>query len=220
MLYTAIIGDIKGSKKLNNRKEVQRKLSKILGEINSKYESDIASTFSITLGDEFQGLLRSPRYTLEIVKYIQTKMYPVIFRIGIGLGDISTDITPGSALGADGPAYYAAREMVDVLHETENKNKSAEADIRLSIYNEYSFEIEQINTMLALIKVIEDRWKPEQRLTIWDMIENGGSQQECAVRMKTTQSTVGRRLISGNYYLYYRSLHILGRAIELLEGEK
>ena len=87
MLYTAIIGDIKGSKKLNNRKEVQRKLSKILGEINSKYESDIASTFSITLGDEFQGLLRSPRYTLEIVKYIQTKMYPVIFRIGIGLGD-------------------------------------------------------------------------------------------------------------------------------------
>ena len=220
MLYTAIIGDIKGSKKLNNRKEVQRKLSKILGEINSKYESDIASTFSITLGDEFQGLLRSPRYTLEIVKYIQTKMYPVIFRIGIGLGDISTDINPGSALGADGPAYYAAREMVDVLHETENKNKSAEADIRLSIYNEYSFEIEQINTMLALIKVIEDRWKPEQRLTIWDMIENGGSQQECAVRMKTTQSTVGRRLISGNYYLYYRSLHILGRAIELLEGEK
>ena len=124
--------------------------------------------------------------------------------------------SPDSALGADGPAYYAAREMVDLLHENENKNKRAEADIQFSIYDEYSFEIEQINTMLALIKVIEDKWKPEQRLTIWDMIENGGSQQDCAERINTTQSTVGRRLISGNYYLYKRTLEVLDKAINLL----
>lgn len=220
MPYTAIIGDIKGSKKLNNRREVQVKLGEVLEEINIKYKDNIASTFSITLGDEFQGLLKSPRCALEIVKFIQTKMYPVVFRIGVGLGDISTDINPVSALGADGPAYYAAREMVDTLHESEYKNRRAEADIHFAIYKEYSFEIEQINTMLALIKVIEDRWKSEQRLTIWDMLENGGSQQDCAVRMKTTQSTVGRRLISGNYYLYKHTLDILDRAIELLGGDE
>ena len=219
MLYTAIIGDIKGSKKLKDRWEVQNKLRTVLEEINDAYREDIASVFSITLGDEFQGLLKSPRYALKIVKYIQTKMYPTKFRIGIGLGDISTDIIPISAFGADGPAYYAAREMIDALHENENKNKRAEADIQFSIYNEYSFEIEQINTMLALIKEIEDKWKPEQRLTIWDMIENGGSQQDCAERMNTTQSTVGRRLISGNYYLYKRAIDVLDRSIKLLGEE-
>ena len=219
MLYTAIIGDIKGSKSLKDRREVQMSLREVLDEINSVYHEDIASNFLITLGDEFQGLLRSPRHTLKIVKDIQTKMYPTKFRIGIGIGDISTEIDPDSALGADGPAYYAAREMVDLLHENENKNKRAEADIQFSIYNEYSFEIEQINTMLALIKEIEDKWKPEQRLTIWDMIENGGSQQDCAERMNTTQSTVGRRLISGNYYLYKRAIDVLDRSIKLLGEE-
>ena len=219
MLYTAIIGDIKGSKKLKDRWEVQMKLRTVLEEINDAYREDIASVFSITLGDEFQGLLKSPCYALKIVKYIQMKMYPTKFRIGIGLGDISTDIIPISAFGADGPAYYAAREMIDNIHDNENKNKMVESDIQLALYNEYSFEIEQINTMLALIKEIEDKWKPEQRLTIWDMIENGGSQQDCAERMKTTQSTVGRRLISGNYYLYKRAIEVLDRAINLL-GEK
>ena len=73
--------------------------------------------------------------------------------------------------------------------------------------------------MLALIKEIEDKWKPEQRLTIWDMIENGGSQQDCAERMNTTQSTVGRRLISGNYYLYKRAIDVLDRSIKLLGEE-
>ena len=219
MLFTAIIGDIKGSKKLKDRWEVQMNIRAVLDEINRTYHEDIASTFSITLGDEFQGLLKSPHHTLKIVKYIQTKMYPTKFRIGIGLGDVSTEINPESALGADGPAYYAAREMIDALHENENKNKRAEADIQFSIYNEYSFEIEQINTMLALIKEIEDKWKPEQRLTIWDMIENGGSQQDCAERMNTTQSTVGRRLISGNYYLYKRAIDVLDRSIKLLGEE-
>ena len=56
MLYTAIIGDIKGSKKLKDRWEVQNKLRTVLEEINDAYREDIASVFSITLGDEFQRL--------------------------------------------------------------------------------------------------------------------------------------------------------------------
>ena len=56
-LYIAIIGDIKGSKKLDNRNEVQKKLTSVLDDINKKYKDDIYSKFTITLGDEFQGLL-------------------------------------------------------------------------------------------------------------------------------------------------------------------
>lgn len=55
--FIVVIGDICGSKHLNNRKEIQDKLREILNKINNKYKLDIVAKFVITLGDEFQGLL-------------------------------------------------------------------------------------------------------------------------------------------------------------------
>ena len=55
--YIAIIGDIKNSKKIVDRGAIQEHLKKILDNINLKYSDCIASKFTITLGDEFQGLL-------------------------------------------------------------------------------------------------------------------------------------------------------------------
>lgn len=40
---------------------------------------------------------------------LRKHMYPVSIRFGIGFGDISTDIDMDAAIGADGPAFYAAR---------------------------------------------------------------------------------------------------------------
>ena len=59
--YIAIIGDIKNSRKIDNRKEVQTKLNGVLDEINQTYCEEIAAGFLITLGDEFQGLLLRPQ---------------------------------------------------------------------------------------------------------------------------------------------------------------
>ncbi|WP_051926192.1 SatD family protein [Carnobacterium jeotgali] len=57
--YAAIIGDIKDSRKIADRKEVQEQFHSILQIINEKYAEDIASNFIITLGDSFQGLLKN-----------------------------------------------------------------------------------------------------------------------------------------------------------------
>ena len=56
--YIAIIGDIKKSKKLNNRNTVQNVFKKVLNNINEKYSKDISSKFMITLGDEFPGFFQ------------------------------------------------------------------------------------------------------------------------------------------------------------------
>ncbi|MDO5132045.1 MAG: SatD family protein [Eubacteriales bacterium] len=217
MRYVAVIGDMKDSRNLDDRYAAQKELKKVLEEINEKYENELAAKFLITLGDEFQGLVRSSRHVLGMIKYIQKKMYPVTFRFGVGIGTISTEINPEFAIGADGPAFYAAREMVEDLRAKERKSKTQEGDIQFSIYGENSFEIERINTLLSLIKLIEDKWKDEQRITIWDMYDHGGSQKDCADRMNTTQSTIGRRLAGGNYYLYQRAMEITGRSIAMLE---
>lgn len=134
MQYYAIIGDIKRSKKIENRCEIQEKLKKILDNVNSIYNNDISAKFLITLGDEFQGLLEMTAPILEIIKYIQREIYPIKLRFGVGIGNVSTLINHEAAIGADGPAFYAAREMIEFLREQEKKLKKQAADIQISVY--------------------------------------------------------------------------------------
>ena len=134
MQYYALIGDIKRSKKIENRCEIQEKLKKILDNVNSIYNNDISAKFLITLGDEFQGLLEITAPILEIIKYIQREIYPIKLRFGVGIGNVSTLINHEAAIGADGPAFYAAREMIEFLREQEKKLKKQAADIQISVY--------------------------------------------------------------------------------------
>lgn len=216
MNYIAIIGDIKDSKKIKNRILVQQKLNNVLKYVNKEYCADISANFIITLGDEFQGLLNCNVHLLDVIHYIQREMYPVRLRFGIGIGKINTNILFEAAMGADGPAYYAAREMIEQLRKQEKKLKKQAADIQIAIYNTEDFEIVEINTILVLMKAIEDGWSEKQRLTIWDMAQHGGSQEECAKRMNTTQSTVARRLADGKYATYERAKKIVDEALKRL----
>ena len=213
MYYYAVIGDIKESKKVINRYEIQERLKQILENVNSIYNDDIAADFLITLGDEFQGLLENSVHLLEIIKYIQREMYPIKIRFGIGIGEVSTRIDKRAAIGADGPAFYAAREMIITLHEQEKKIKKQADDVRIAFYNKERFYVEQINTMLSLLKVIEDSWTEKQRYTIWDMMIHHGSQEMCAERLDTTQSTVARRLSEGKYIIYEKALRTIEEAM-------
>ena len=214
MDYIAIIGDMKASRKMDARREMQVRLNAVLNQINEQYQADIAAKFIITLGDEFQGLLNTASHLLEMIKLIQREMYPVKLRFGIGIGEINTDVISIAAIGADGPAYYAARKAIEDMRIQEKKLKKQAADIEIARYEAEHFEITEINTMLKLLKIIEESWTDKQRYTIWDMEVKGGSQDECANRMKTSQSTIARRLADGNYITYERAKETLAEALK------
>lgn len=220
MNYIAIIGDIKHSKNISNRYEIQEKLKKTLDYINKQFKKDIAAKFLITLGDEFQGLLSAAEPLVDIIGYIQNEMFPVRIRIGVGIGEITTEINRNAAIGADGPAFYAARRAITGIHDTEKKLKKQAPDVQVEFEDSSDLDLEQINTILSLLKVVENGWSESQRKTIWDMIENGGSQEDCAKRMKTTQSTVARRLSSGNYIVYNNSRKLLREVTKRFDNRK
>ena len=105
-----------------------------------------------------------------------------------------------------------------MIHELEKKIKIQAPDIQISLYTEKNiFEIKEINTLLSLIKAIEDSWTEKQRYTVWDMMINHGSQNECALRMNTSQSTVARRLSDGKYIVYVNAINTAEEAISRLE---
>ena len=121
--YIAVIGDLVASKKISDRRAVQEKLGAVLSGINASYSKDLASRFMLTLGDEFQGLLLAGAHTVAIVEKIEREMHPTMVRFGIGVGRITTAIDRHLPLGADGPAYYYARQMIDELKTAEKETR-------------------------------------------------------------------------------------------------
>lgn len=209
--FIAIIGDIRNSRELESRKEIQDKLNKTLKEINVKYEEDIESKFVITLGDEFQGLLSKGGQLLHVIQDIRMQLYPVEVRFGIGIGEITTDINTEMALGADGPGYYRARDAIEIIKANEKKNRTVVADIRLENDNEKQKIL--INTIFELVRVIEQEWTERQREIIWNIWQYQDGQQKTAQRMGITQSAVHKALVKGNYYVYEKTLKNVGEVL-------
>jgi len=214
--YFAVIGDIVGSKKTQEREIVQQKLSSALNRINSMYKENIASKFMITLGDEFQGLLRNGNYLMEIIEKIEIEMHPVRIRFGIGVGRIVTDINPDLPLGADGPAYYNARRMIDEIKSSEKKKMEPKTNMKIMI--EGNEDISQfINTIFALNTAIKSRWTDRQREVIATYMDNKGTQLEIAQKLSIHQSNVQKALSNSYFYNYQQALDTVTKILANLK---
>lgn len=213
LVYIAIIGDIRESKKIDQRSQVQNKLRLVLEEVNEKYDSEIASKFTITLGDEFQGLLSKGAKTMDIITEIEMKMHPVKIRFGVGLGAITTALNKEISIGADGPAYYLARDAVEFIKANEKKKQTNTPDVRFQAEGDNQVIIMMINTVLSLLTVIKDTWSDRQREIIWDMACHRDSQVDVAKRFNIKQPAVQKSLSKGKYYAYKDAMDTLGRTL-------
>ena len=212
--FIAIIGDIRGSRSLTQRREIQENLGIILQEINEGFEADIAAKFLITLGDEFQGLLFDGRSLLKIIEKIEMSLYPVTFRFGIGMGRITTDIYPEMALGADGPTFYRARSAIELLKENESKKKAVLSDLSFRFEEKNSTTERLLNTAFTLLYSLEHTWTDRQREIITDQLFHQDGQKASALRLGITQSAVHKALSAGSYYTYEKALKEITSVME------
>jgi hypothetical protein len=214
LMYCAIIGDIVDSRKMEERDKVQIRLHSILKEVNQKYIDDIASKFVLTLGDEFQGLLKTPRKVLEMIDYIKMKFYPDSIRFGIGLGSIDTEINSEAAIGADGHAYYAARKAIETVKTIESSYKNPERDIMfIHQSNSKNESLELVNATLSMCFIFEEKWTVKQRETIWEMAFFNKTQSDMAREWRLSRSSIQRRLDKANYLTYLEAKKALQNRI-------
>ena len=212
--YLAVIGDIKNSKQLTNRDSIQINLKETLQWVNKRFAGSIASKFTITLGDEFQGLLSNSEPLFSILQEIERVMYPVRIRFGIGIGAIITEIDPDFALGADGPAYYNARIAIDYLKQSEKKNQTEAADTRIVAGEDSRLPIDLLNNILLLLTTLKKGWSPQQRQVIGDMLTHRDTQSNVAKRLSIRQPSVQKSLSSGNYYAYIEAINVLNQNLQ------
>lgn len=217
--YTAMVGDMVRSKTLQDRKAVQEKLNAVLCGINVKYAGDIASKFMITLGDEFQGLLRSGTHAAEIAERIEREMHPVKIRFGIGVGEIATDINASMPLGADGSAYYNAREMINELKATEKRKMESKLNMKIAIEDHPDIS-ELINAVFSLNTALKAKWTDRQREIINAYLQNSRTQSEVAKELSINQSTVQKALSSSDFYTYQGAVDAVTKVLSGIKAEQ
>lgn len=215
--YVAVIGDIVASKAIGERAEVQHRLERALHDINEACAADIASRFMITLGDEFQGLLRTGAQAAELIERIERAMYPVRVRFGLGVGAITTEIDAERPLGADGPAYHGARRAVEALKASERKRMESRTGARIEIAG-YPDVAEVVNTIFALNTALKSRWAQRQREVVSAYLECGGTQSEVAQRLGIHQSNVQKALAHASFYTYQRALRAISQMLSGIGG--
>ena len=209
-MYLALIADVIDSKMVQERFDLQKQLEITLQKINGLFADYLASCFTLTLGDEFQALLKVDAPVFQIIDTLRSELTPTQLRFGIGLGEIVTDIDPLQSIGADGPAYWNARAAINLVHQ---KNDYGNTQIYFSSGKENQDFF--VNSLIASGEAIRSGWRDSQEEILLNLLKRSVysesfSQQDLAQSLAINPSALSKRLKSSSIRVYLR-----GRAAAL-----
>ena len=209
-MYLALIADVIDSKMVQERFDLQKQLEKTLQTMNELFGDFLASYFTLTLGDEFQALLKVDAPVFQMIDTLRSLLTPTQLRFGIGVGEIVTDIDPLQSIGADGPAYWNARAAINLVHQ---KNDYGNTQIYFSSGKEKQDFF--VNALIASGEAIRSGWRGSQEEILLDLLKRcvyseNFSQQDLAQSLAINPSALSKRLKSSSIRVYLR-----GRAVAL-----
>lgn len=109
-MYIVLTGDLKSSKKIENRNTSQQRLKAAIEYINSNYSEYVLSDFRITGGDGFQGMITQLDILFDIYFSLLEKInHP--FYLGVGIGSISTSLSD-YVQEIDGETFHFSSEAL------------------------------------------------------------------------------------------------------------
>lgn len=184
-LFVVIIGDVSGSKRLSSRNRYQTQLfiKSAIVQINEEFEEHIEAPFTITKGDEFQGLVSNMEAALHIMLYLEKITYPVKLRFGIGVGHV---YKMGGTLPIemDGPAFHRANAALNHGKKKKFPCYMTSPDEGLDIL---------CNSVFQLIHAIKTRWNDRHYRLYWSY-QDLGTYREVAEREHVTPQAIHEAL--------------------------
>jgi predicted DNA-binding protein YlxM (UPF0122 family) len=154
--HCVLIGDIRQSSKLTDWNKVFRNLTKVLDKINQDFHDYTLVNFGPTVGDEFQGTIKTPEKAFDIYLFLKTRLQ-VPFYLGVGLGDVEKPLPNDT--GMRGTAFYYARDALNMC-------KNNKVWIRIHSSKEPTLTDDIFNTLLFITELLENEWTPRGREVI------------------------------------------------------
>ena len=156
-LFAVVTGDIRASRGAPDRSQLQRTLRQNLREVSRRHQSDLATPFVITLGDEFQGVVNAADQVYRITLDLERQFYPVRLTFGVGIGRIETRLG-SDPREMDGEAFRLSREALAV----------AKKEVRSILVRSGRAVLDAaVNTILLLLQVVKSDWQEIHIRRVW-----------------------------------------------------
>lgn len=124
----------------------------LIDTINNDYKNEILSPLTITLGDEFQGIVTSVKSSVQVIMAIEELMIErkLDFKLRYVLhqGEVETEINKDQAFGMLGTGLTEAREKL-------NSIKKLSGRFHFSIEDDQD---NKLNQLFILFQYFIDRW--------------------------------------------------------------
>ena len=186
-----LMGDIVRSSSYDARK-LRREFTKLMSSCNRKLEGEILSPYTVTLGDEFQGVARSLRGLFDAVFYLEeTSLQEGLkFKMRyVGLyGEIETPVNRMKAHGMMGAGLARTRKLLTDKRRGKSRFQFELPDVRMT---------KELNRLFLVIDGLIARWAPDDGTLILDMIAN------------TNNVEVGKKHGKNRTQIWKRRKHLL-----------
>lgn len=150
--YIILMADMISSQKMP-QPVTQNEFKHIVSEINSKYRKNILSPLTITLGDEFQSVIKDVntaiKIIIEIEEYLVFRNSSIFLRYVVHEGEIDTEINTENAHGMVGNGLTQTRKLLSYSKKTKERFLIA-IDDNDTIYKKYRALFNLYNMFIEL----------------------------------------------------------------------
>ena len=142
---------------LQDQRELISEFKEMIQSTNIIYQDSILSPLTITLGDEFQGILKNAISAVEIIIHLEEELLHrkagFKLRYIVHEGEIETAINDKIAFEMLGEGLSEARNMLTILKEGKH---------RFHIVIDNSSHSELLNNAFKIFETITDRWREKK----------------------------------------------------------
>lgn len=173
-----------GSRTLSasQRARAQEEFTHLIETLNRLYRQHLRAKFVITLGDEFQGLVRNPEIIPRLIWTIERRFTARKLRLGFGYGRIFTSIKE-YAINVDGPALHRARSSIEYAKRRR---------LLGGVFQGFGPALDPaLNGFARVLQHQRDKWPPRQREVV-ARLHDGRKGTEIAKELGITKQAVSR----------------------------
>ncbi len=198
----ALVADIVGSRKIQERITFDGRLVKCLKDLSNR-NPHILSPYTL-IGDEIQAVFSGGNLLFRDAASILSTIHPVKMRFSYGVGTLIKPINPEQAVEMDGPAFYRARDGVNLLKET---------GYLFTVVGEDVPRVDLVREALNLVSHEMEEWN-ENRLRTLAMRQEGVAVKEIADELGISDKAVYKTIDAGALDVIMRVFDEIESAVE------